>query len=540
MRASVVSPQPNAVLSTPSAARPASQRIAIIDLGSNKTRLVVYDYEPGLRFHLIDEVREVVRLREGMGANMVLRAGAIDRALRAMGMFHMLCQASRIDDVVMTATSAVRDACNGESFLARVRSLTGWQTRLLSGAEEGYYGALGAINGTGIRQGFVIDLGGGSAQIVDVREGLPGRGVSLPLGALRLSDLFLGFERARPADVEALRGFLAEQLAPLGWFKAQPGDSLVGVGGTIRNLAKMDQMAHNYPLHGVHGYALRAETVQQWADRLWRMTAKERSRLPGLDEQRADIIQSGALAYAALLTHSGFGQIVVSQQGLREGVFYERFLAHQAQPVFTDLRRFSVLNLARNFDSLNTHTQHVTALSLRLFDQLQPAHRLDPRYRDLLWAAGILHDIGVSIDFYYHHHHSAYIIINSGLPGYAPQELAFIALLTRYHRRGSPKAGEWAPLLTPADRKALTPLAAMLRLAEFLERGHSQVVRDVRCHLDLAGGWVQIEALSDGDASVELWDASRNSDLLRAALGLEVELVGGVWLGEDVAGKDAR
>lgn len=166
-----------------------SQRIAIIDLGSNTTRLVVYEYEPGRRFHLVEEVREVVRLREGMGNGMALRAAAIERAQQAMRMFASFCRSQGIDDVLMTATSAVRDARNGDSFLARVRAETGWEPRLLSGQEEGYFGALGALNGVGLREGFVIDLGGGSAQIVEVRGGLPGRVVSLPLGALRLSDV---------------------------------------------------------------------------------------------------------------------------------------------------------------------------------------------------------------------------------------------------------------------------------------------------------------------------------------------------------------
>lgn len=514
-----------------------SQRVAIIDLGSNTTRLVAYDYDPGLRYHLIDEVREVVRLREGMGTNMVLRAASIDRALRAMRMFRMLCQASGIEDVVMTATSAVRDARNGDSFLARVRAETGWEPRLLSGAEEGYYGAVGAINGTGLRNGFVVDLGGGSAQIVEVRDGLPQRCESLPFGALRLSDMFLGYDRGRAADVETLREFTRKHLATVEWFKARPGDTLVAIGGTIRNLAKMDQMSGSYPLEGVHGYALSAQAVAHMADRLWRMTAKERSRLPGLDDQRADIIQSGALAYAQLLAHSGFQEVIVSQQGLREGLFYERFLAGQPQPIIENLREFSVYNLARNFDCLTPHSRHVTTLALSLFDQLRPVHQLSNSYRELLWAAGILHDIGVSIDFYYHHYHSSYIIINSGLPGYSPRELALIALLTRFHRKGNPKAGELAPLLTADDRDALTPLASMLRLAEYLERGRSQVVRDVRCHLDQAGGWLQIEALAAGDASVELWDANRNLELLKTALGLEVELVGGVWMGEEGRGK---
>jgi exopolyphosphatase/guanosine-5'-triphosphate,3'-diphosphate pyrophosphatase len=507
-----------------------SQSIAIIDLGSNTTRLVAYEYEPGLRFHLTDEVREVVRLREGMGAAMVLRAVAIDRALRAMRMFEKLCQASGIEEVVLTATSAVRDAANGGSFLARLRSETGWEPRLLTGEEEGYYGALGAINGTGLRHGFVIDLGGGSVQIVEVRDGLPRRRISLPLGALRLSDLYLGFDRPQPVDVQALASSIREQLAQLDWFRAEPGDELVAIGGTIRTLAKVDQVATGFPLDTVHGYVLAADRLHTIADSLLQMTTRERSRVPGLDEARADIIQSGALVFDALMAHSGFASITISQQGLREGLFYEHFLAGQAEPVFENLREFSVLNLARNFECLNAHSEHVTFLSLRLFDQLQPAHQLDPGYRELLWAAGILHDIGVTIDFYYHHHHSFYIVLNSGLPGYSPAELALVALLARYHRKGNPKPGEYGTILSPADQEALLSLAAMLRLAEFLERGRSQVVRDVRCHLDLAGGWVQIEVLAEGDASMEIWDASRNTNLLESALGLEVELVAGVWL----------
>ena len=507
-----------------------TQRIAIIDLGSNTTRLVVYEYEPGCRFRLTDEVREVVRLREGMGNGMVLRAAAVDRASRAMRMFASFCRSQGVDDVIMTATSAVRDAHNGASFLARIRAETGWEPRLLAGEEEGYYGALGAVNATGLREGFVIDLGGGSAQIVEIRGGIPGRAVSLPLGALRLSDLFLGFDEAKPAAVARLNEFVAEHLAPVEWFRAQPGDCLVALGGTVRNLARIEQAATGYPLDMVNGYELAARSVHEMAGRFWRMTQKERGKLSGLDPDRADIIQSGALAYAALLAHSGFDSITISQQGLREGVFYERFLADQPHPVFANLREFSVLNLARNFDCENVHSRHVTALSLRLFDQLHEAHQLGPVYRELLWAAGILHDIGNRIDYYYHHHHSAYIIGNSGLPGYTPREVGLVALLTRYHRKGSPKPGELAPLLTDEDESALALLSGMLRLSEFLERGRSQVVRDVRCHLDLPNGWLQIEALADGDASMEVWDASRNLDVLGRALGLDVELVAGVWL----------
>ncbi|MBX7236692.1 MAG: Ppx/GppA family phosphatase [Caldilineales bacterium] len=510
------------------------QRLGIVDLGSNTTRLVIYEYEPGRYFRLADEVREVVRLREGMGETNILRAAAIDRGLNALRMFHALCQALGVQDVTVVATSAVRDGGNRAAFLARAQAETGWKLRVLTGEEEGYYGALGAINSTGLQEGFVIDLGGGSLQVTEVREGLPGRCLSLPLGALRTTELFLGPDRVTAAKVAALEHHLAEQFAALDWFHARPGDDLAAIGGAIRNLAQIDQARRQLPLDTVQGYVLDAGSVHEIADQLWRLSLKRRTAVPGLNYDRADIIHAGALVYSALLRHSNFGALTVTRQGLREGVFYERFLEGQEQPIIPNLRQFSILSLARSFGYDNAHSHHVAHLALRLFDDLQVAHRLDPAYRQLLWAAGLLHDIGAAIDYQFHHLHSSYIILAHDLPGYSPRELALIALLCRYHRsKGAPKAGELAPLLAmPADENALVALAGMLRLAEYFERGRHQVIRDLRCHLDLAHGWLQIEALADGNAAMELWDAGRNTDVLAQALGLAIELVEGIWIGE--------
>lgn len=512
-----------------------SLRTAIVDLGSNTTRLVIYEYEPGKWFNLTDEVREVVRLREGMGNTNVLRRDAIDRSLNALRMFSALCKALNVTDVSVVATSAVRDAENSASFLARAEADTGWQLRVLSGEEEGYYGALGGINSTGLREGFVVDLGGGSAQVTEVREGIPVRSVSRLLGALSLTELFLGAEKITTEQVETLREFVREQLALLDWFHAKPRDELVIIGGTIRNLAQIDKAKKKYPLDSVQAYELQAEDVDLISNELWRLPLNKRRVLPGLHEDRADIIHAGALAYNEIFSHSAFAHATISHDGLREGVFYEKFLSKQSEPIITDLRRFSVLSLARTFEGDEVHSQHVAHLSLRMFDDLQTAHELDAFYRELLWPAGILHDIGTAIDYDYHHHHSSYIVLNHTLPGYSPRELALVSLLCRFHRnKGKPKFRGLGQLMNKTDKQGLRVLTGILRLAEYFERGRRQVIRDLRCHLDLDNRWVQIEALADGDATMEIWDAGRNIDVLEQALGLQVELVAGVWLDEKV------
>ena len=517
-----------------------AQRIGIIDLGSNTTRMVIYEYERDSYFRLEDEIREVVRLREGMGRTNVLRAAAIQRAVNAMRMFKELGDDLGVSEVIVAATSAVRDAINRDSFLARIKAETGWTLRLLSGKEEGRYGALGAINATCLRDGFVIDLGGGSAQIVEVREGIPGRAVSLPLGALRLTELFLSPDKISPEQVAALQKFIGEQLQPLDWFRFQPGDQLVAIGGAIRNLGKIDQVRKRYPLSSIHGYRLDAAAISGMADRLWRDSLKKRRRVNGLRADRADIIPAAAIAYRALLQHSGFDEITISRPGLREGLFFEHYLSHLPQPIIPDLRRFSVLNLARIFGRDDAHSHHVAFLALRMFDDLRPVHGLDERYRELLWAAGILHDIGAIINYPYHHQHSYYIILNYTLYGYSPRELAIIALIARYHRnKGVPKARELAPLLDETDTQALVVLCGVIRLAEYLERGRRQIVRDLRCHADVENGWVQIETLTTGPAAIELWEAERNLDVLSMALKMEVELVQGVWIETETKRPDA-
>ena len=495
--------------------------------------MVIYEYERDRYVRLTDEIREVVRLREGMGRTNVLRAAAIQRAINAMRMFKELSDDLGVHEVIAVATSAVRDAVNRDSFLARVKAETGWELRLLSGEEEGYYGALGVVNATCLREGFVIDLGGGSAQVTEVRGGLPQRSISLPLGALRLTELFLDPDKTTSSQVKKLRHFMAEQLASLDWFRARPGDQLMAIGGAIRNLGKIDQERKQYPLSTIHGYRLDAADIASLAEELWRASLKKRRSIKGLREDRADIIPAAAIAYDMLLQHSGFAQLTISRPGLREGVFFEHFLSHLPQPIFPDLRQFSILNLARIFDSDDAHSHHVAFLALRMFDDLRPVHGLDESYRELLWAAGILHDIGAIINYPYHHQHSYYIILNYTLHGFSPRELSIIALIARYHRnKGNPKARELAPLLTEADDRALEALCGIIRLAEYFERGRRQIIRDLRCHADLENGWVQIETLTTGNAAIELWEAERNLDVLSSALDMEVELVQGVWMGE--------
>ena len=233
------------------------------------------------------------------------------------------------------------------------------------------------------------------------------------------------------------------------------------------------------PSNGVQGFVLTEQALGRLVARLAALPASERSRVPGIKPARADLILAGAVVLQSTLRAGGFHGIEITEAGLREGVFFERHLAGQDPPLLADVRRASVLNLAARYHMDIAHTRHVAKLALGMFDQLAQLglHEGDPLERELLWAACELHDIGMSVDYDDHHKHSRYLILNGGLPGFSPVEVALIAQAARYHRKGMPEPGPLAALLREGDAARLDRLAVLLRLAEDLERSRDQLVR---------------------------------------------------------------
>lgn len=503
-----------------------SQRVAIIDMGSNSFRLIVVEYVPRLSFKMVDEVRESVRIGEGMGEVDVLRPAAMDRAAGAAQIYAAFCQASGIDDIVAVGTSAIRDARNRSRYIDRVRRETGIEVRVLSGEEEAYYGYLAAVNSTTLENGFVVDLGGGSLQITRVENRASTHSVSFPLGAVRCTEGFLLSDPATPGEMRSLTAHLRERFESLPWFKREPGMTMVGEGGSLRLVGRLAQKKAAYPLDDLHGYSVTLDQVAGVRDELSRLGVAARARIPGMKPDRADISLAGALVVHEVMRAGGFNDMTVCGQGLREGLFYERFLgtAEGSPPIFENVRRASVLNLAHVYRFQEKHAEHIAHLTLSMFDQLPPdENKCGAAERELLWAASMLHDIGVSIDYHDHHKHGSYLILNAGLPGYTHREIALIALLVRYHRKGRPTVDELGGTLEAGDDARLLQMTSLLRLAEQIDRSRDGVVRDVA--LTVSGGVATLELVSRGDETVALWAVAHNRDIFEAAFGLSLEVV---------------
>jgi exopolyphosphatase/guanosine-5'-triphosphate,3'-diphosphate pyrophosphatase len=504
------------------------ERVAVIDMGSNSWRLVVFGYEPGTRWwSLVDEIREAVRIGAGMGERVgngdrLLRPDRVELALHTAAVFSAFCRATGVDQIEALATSAIRDAVDGDHLLTEIERTTGLHARVISGEEEARYGWLAMVNSTTIEDGFGLDIGGGSIQAMKIE----GRGLadsrSLRLGAVRVSERFLPDEKATPKQMKALRAHAAAKLEQLGWWSG--GGRLVGIGGTIRNLAAAAMKRLEIPDIDVQGFLLTRDALEELIEELASRPVSKRGQVKGIKYDRADVILGGAIVLATALDEGGFGAIEVTEAGLREGAFFERLLGENG--LFEDVRSESVRNLAHRFGHDGEHDVHVWTLSSSMFDGLAAAglHGYGKAERELLWAACLLHDIGVVVNYDDHHRHSHYLTLNAGLPGFTPRELILIGLIARYHRKGAPDASELGELAEPGDEHRLQLLCGVIRLAEQLERSRDRAITDVRVCAN--GGAVSLAAACNPsrDITVPIWAARRNTDLLAEALGREVEI----------------
>jgi len=500
-----------------------NERLAVIDLGSNSFRLVVFMAGEGW-WKRTDEIYEPVRIGEGLAATGRLGKEPMERALATLDVFAQFAKASGLEDdaIDAVATSAIRDAENAESFLERARERSGLPIRVLSREAEARYGYLAAVNSTTLSDGCVLDLGGGSMQLVQVAGRLARESGSWRVGTVRMSERFLPPNGpAKRKQLQELRDHVAAQLEQVEWLPEAGGSAralrLVGIGGTVRNLAAAAQRAAGLPSNGVQGMAIGADALEQLVQRLASLPAEERASIPGIKPARADLILAGAVVVQGALRAGGFDGLETTEAGLREGVFFERLLTGREPPLFEQVRPTSVLNLAAQYHVDAAHTRHVAALALGMFDELARLglHAGDARERELLWAASMLHDIGMSVDYDDHHKHSRYLILSGGLPGFSPVEVAIIAQAARYHRKGMPEPGPLGALFADGDAERLDRCAVLLRLAEDLERSRDQVVRGTT--IALRDREVELRLIADGESVVPRWAASREAQLFSRA-----------------------
>ena len=512
--------------------RPAAHRtefrVAAIDVGSNSLHMVIAqaDADGGLT-HLW-RMKEMVGLGRMSFPSKRLTADAMDRAVATLGRFQEAARRRQCEKVLAVATSAVREATNGGDFLQRCWSELGLKVKVVSDRDEAkliYFGVRYAVELE--KPTFILDIGGGSAEfIVGDRHRAPML-ESRKLGAARMTARYVKSDPISPADLKALLAHYDRELTPVcEQVQSHKPAVAVATSGTLENLAAMcGNLAGTAGNGSHHAGVIERDPLQKLVGRLLESTSAERALMKGLDDQRKDQIVAGAVLVSELFKRLNLDRLTVCKSALREGMIAEYLSRHVPEMSIRrdvpDPRRRSVLDLARRCEWNQSHSEQVARLTVELFDQLQPLHKLGPRAREVIEYAALLHDIGWHIGKGGHHKHSMYLIQHGTLKGFSPVEVAVMANVARYHRGPVPKRKHAAYHALPKRAKQVARVgSALLRVADGLDRSHSNVVTGITCEAGKHG--VDVTVRHRGDAELELWGGRQKADLFADVFGRDV------------------
>ena len=512
-----------------SKARLGDVRIAAIDIGSNSIRQIVADVSHTGIIRVVDEMKAAPRLGAGIQETGRLSNHSMAAALAALSRMAALARQLGAKRRRVVATSAVREASNGAEWLALVRKEAGMRISVLDGNEEARLSFLSALAHFDLASGraVVVDIGGGSLELALSADGLVERLISLPFGAIRLTEKYFS-KGITPSAIKKLRRTVRKRLREEISAKDWSGAQIIGSGGTFTNLGGVVLARHGIQTaRTVHGTRVARVELEHIVDTLAALSPAERLAVAGLNAGRADIITAGLAVIAEVLAVFESKEVVVSGYGIREGILLElaRVIPKPADP--GEARERSVRELAERSHFEEPHARHVQKLALRLFDSIGARLGCAADERQLLADAALLHDIGYHINYDKHHKHSYHLITHADLLGMTPVEQVAIANIARYHRGSEPKRshGNFGPL-SAESRKRVTRLAALLRVADGFDRGHAGAVEDIRVRwLARAIRLIPVPSPKAGSIRLELWGASKKSRLLSEYAGVPVEIV---------------
>jgi exopolyphosphatase/guanosine-5'-triphosphate,3'-diphosphate pyrophosphatase len=503
-------------------------RYAAIDIGSNSLRMLAADAEPGGPVQILASEREVTRLGES-----VFRTGRIsEEAIKlACGVLARMAAQYRALDVVgvrAVATSSVRDARNQAEFVARASEAVQAPVEVISGREEARLIQLGVTTRwphPGKRV-LIVDIGGGSVEVIGVENDRMTDAVSKQLGAVRMREIFLRADPPSSRELHQMREYVAEKLADsVRRIGAGHWDRVIATSATAS--AVVCAVAGIPRSRRDEADRLRASTAQ--VRKLYRklsgLDLAERRKVTGIGPRRAEIIVAGAGVLLAILEEFRQPSLNYSAAGVRDGIIADlaargvgRELANLSREQRREVERMSV-----RYGVSAKHSRKVAGFAGVLFNALAPLHRLPPAYGKLLEAAAYLHDVGHYVNDASHHKHSYYLVANSDMSGFTARERELIANLCRYHRKAMPAPDHSnARPLGADERRAIVLLIPLLRVADSLDRSHEQRVESIRCRLD--GGQVLLELASGADVDLETWAVERAAAVFRQVYNIPLVL----------------
>jgi len=515
------------------------RKVAAIDIGTNSTHLLVASVDPFLHTFSIDLAeKSTTRLGERDPESGELTALAMKRTSETLQRFKDLAESHKVEQLLIAATSAVREASNGRDFLNQIKEEVGLDVDLISGFEEARLIYLGVLSGMpfGENPHVLLDIGGGSTELIlaDCRDA---RALtSTRVGAVRLQRDFVKQEPLSPSRLKFLRTFIQGSLEPAVdkiSHRLQPGEKpmLVATSGTAMAIGALAALEEVNPPLKLQGYKFSRKRLDQLIERLVKLTPEQRSKLASLSERRAEIIVPGALILQTSMHMMGMEELVLSERALREGLIFDWMLRkgflRDRFSFQSSIRERTVIHQAQRFAVDRIRAERVAKHAISLYNSASGVlHHDKGEGRDLLWAAAMLHACGQHINLSSYHKHSWYLIRHGELLGYSHIEHLMVAAIARYHRRSLPKKRHeaWQVFSKREHRRIVSEMAILLRLATSLDQRPEPVVDSIEVHANSGEVVFDLHAQTEQDLSLEKWSLMNCSTIIRDIYGLEMKV----------------
>jgi exopolyphosphatase/guanosine-5'-triphosphate,3'-diphosphate pyrophosphatase len=503
-------------------------RYAAIDIGSNSVRMLAAETAPGRATRILAAERQVTRLGAGVFLDGRIPPETIDLVCEDLARMAQVYRKLDVVGVRAVATSALRDASNQQEFLERASQVLGTPVEIISGQEEArlIHQGVEARWPQPDKRALIVDVGGGSAEVILADHGVLSEAFSKPLGAVRLTEVFLKSDPPSPLELHRMHEYIEEKLAtPLRRIGAGPFDRVIATSATAAAIVCAVNRVRRSRRDEADRLKASIAQIRRFYREICDGDLAARRKIVGIGPKRAELIVAGTAVFLRVLELFHQPSLHYSAAGVRDGIIADltaRGVGRELSMLNRDQRR-AVELMARRYGVQVPHARKVADLARRLFESLQSLHRLPPAFGKLLEAAAYLHDIGHYVSDTAHHKHSYYLVINSDLPGFTDTERQMIALLCRYHRRTMP-VPRHSPFQTldPEARRAILLLTPLLRIADSLDRSHEQRVSDLQVQLRNASVAIALESGQDTD--LEMWAAERVADSFRETYQLPLTL----------------
>ncbi|KRF21308.1 Ppx/GppA family phosphatase [Paenibacillus sp. Soil787] len=455
--------------------------IGIIDIGSNSIRLVIYEINAHGAYRVVSEHKDSARLSERIGSDGILHSKDIISIVPILSHYALLCKVHEVQTIRAVATAAIRNAANSAEIVRILQEQSGLHIEVLSGTEEARYGYLGVINSIDIRDGLIIDIGGGSTEVTLLRNRKLLHSVSFPFGAVNTTRQFMKNGNLTEQEMGDIRRMVEDAILAHPWIASSPNLPMIGLGGTIRTLGKISQKRNKHSLQLAHNYTLKPGELRDFLLLLSSMPLEKRKKMDGLSKERADIIVPGLIIMDTIFEAAGSSACMISGSGLRDGLFYETF--DPKHPIKEDVLESSIHNLLLlHPNAAVKHVSHVDKFAMQLYHTITVPPETEDRSQKYLHTAALLHRIGASIHYYQYLKHTQYMMTGAHIDGLSHREIVICSFIATYKTksRTQQQVLAYKDLLLESDAALIVKLGTLLKLAMALDHSETQPVQELQ------------------------------------------------------------